>query len=66
MNRSITLIAIATLFSSFARSQSLSINTDGSMANSSSMLDIKSTTKGLLIPRMAKSERQAISSLQPV
>ena len=43
-------------------SQSLSINTDGSTANASAMLDVKSTTKGLLIPRMTRTERNAIAS----
>ena len=42
--------------------QSLSINTDGSTANASAMLDIKSTIKGMLIPRMDKSNKNAISS----
>lgn len=45
-----------------AFSQSVAINTDGSTANASSILEIKSTTKGLLIPRMLKSQRNAISS----
>jgi hypothetical protein len=43
-------------------SQSLAVNTDGSTANPSAILDIKSTTKGMLVPRMLKSERTAISS----
>ncbi|MBK8611589.1 MAG: hypothetical protein IPL84_17030 [Chitinophagaceae bacterium] len=43
-----------------AKGQSLAINTDGSTANPSALLDIKSTTKGLLIPRMNKTERNAI------
>ena len=43
-------------------SQSLSINTDGSTANASAMLDVKSTTKGLLIPRMTRTERNTIAS----
>lgn len=42
--------------------QSVSINTDGSVANSSALLDVKSTTKGLLIPRMSKTEKNAITS----
>jgi hypothetical protein len=43
-------------------SQSLSINNDGSTANASALLDIKSITKGLLIPRMSKTERNAIAA----
>ena len=42
--------------------QSVAINTDGSAANSSSILDIKSTTKGLLIPRMTTAQRTAIAT----
>ena len=43
-------------------SQSLAINTDGSTANASAMLDVKSTVKGLLIPRMSRTERNAITT----
>ena len=43
-------------------SQSVGINTDGSSPEASAMLDVSSTTKGLLIPRMTGSEREAISS----
>ncbi len=42
--------------------QSLSINTDGSTANASAMLDVKSTIKGVLIPRMTSAQRIAIAS----
>ncbi len=40
----------------------ISINTDGSAPDNSAMLDIKSTDKGLLIPRMTQSQRNAISN----
>ncbi len=42
----------------------VSINTDGSQPDSSAMLDIKSTDKGILIPRMNQSQRDNIS--QPI
>ena len=42
--------------------QSAAINTDGSSAVASAALDIKSTTKGLLIPRMLASERILIGT----
>lgn len=42
--------------------QSVAINTDGSAAASSAMLDIKSTIKGLLLPRMSRTERNAIAA----
>ena len=38
----------------------IAINTDGSQPASSAMLDVKSTTKGFLPPRMAHSELNAI------
>lgn len=44
-----------------ARTQSLSINTDGSPANASALLDVKSTSKGFLPPRMSTVQRDLIS-----
>ncbi|MFN0256804.1 hypothetical protein [Pedobacter ureilyticus] len=44
------------------KAQNVAINTDGSSANTSAILDIKSTEKGLLIPRMTRAQRDAISS----
>lgn len=49
-------------FSTELFSQSLAVNTDGSAANASSILDVKSTDKGMLIPRMTKAEKNAIAS----
>lgn len=52
------------LFSIFLNSgmmfSQVSVNTDGSVADSSAMLDVKSTTKGVLIPRMTFVQRNAI------
>jgi hypothetical protein len=42
--------------------QNVGINVDGSNADPSSILDIKSTTQGFLTPRMLQSERNAIPS----
>jgi hypothetical protein len=44
-----------------AQSQ-VAINTDGSNPDNSAMLDVKSTTKGMLIPRMTAEQRDAIVS----
>lgn len=44
-----------------ATAQSLAINTDGSNADASALLDVKSTVKGVLIPRMTKAERMSIA-----
>ncbi len=43
-------------------SQSFSINTDGSSAHTSAMLDVKSTSKGILIPRMTTLQRTGIGT----
>lgn len=43
-------------------SQSISINTDGSTAHASAMLDVKSTAKGILIPRMTTLQRTGIGT----
>ena len=39
----------------------ISINTDGAAPDSSAMLDIKSTSKGMLVPKMTKTQRLAIA-----
>jgi len=49
-------------FEKHAASQSLAVNTDGSAANSSALLDVKSTNKGILVPRMTKAEKNAIAA----
>jgi hypothetical protein len=40
--------------------QSVGINSDGSTPNASAMLDVSSTTKGFLAPRMSEAQRTAI------
>lgn len=40
----------------------VSVNDDGSVPDSSAMLDVKSTIKGILIPRLTAFERDAISN----
>lgn len=57
-----SLVFCFMLLSASVHSQSLSINTDGSTANPSAMLDVKSTSRGLLIPRMTKLQRNVIAS----
>jgi len=55
-----TLLLIASVHPSGA--QSVAINNNGSAANNSAMLDISSSTKGVLIPRMSSEQRTAIGS----
>jgi hypothetical protein len=45
-----------------ATAQSVSINTDGSTADNSAILDVKSTDKGILIPRMTEAQRNLITT----
>ncbi len=52
----VTLLFFATAFSQVA------VNTDGSQPDGSAMLDVTSVSKGLLIPRMTTSQREAIAS----
>ncbi|MFM6926444.1 MAG: hypothetical protein ACKOU7_13135, partial [Ferruginibacter sp.] len=42
--------------------QSVSINTTGAVASPSAMLDVTSTTKGVLVPRMDKTAKNAIAT----
>ncbi|MEO6540377.1 MAG: hypothetical protein ABIN74_05280, partial [Ferruginibacter sp.] len=65
MKKNYLLFIIAFLFVEIAHGQSLAINTDGSAANASALLDIKSNAKGVLVPRMLKTERNAIGSPAP-
>lgn len=43
--------------------QGVAVNTDGSTPASSAMLDVKSTTKGMLVPRMTTAQRTAIANV---
>ena len=54
--------AVLLLFSLQGFTQSVGINIDGSLPNSSAILDVKSTNKGLLAPRMTMVQRNAIAS----
>ena len=42
--------------------QSLAINTDGTTADASALFDVKSSSKGVLIPRMNKVQKNAIAA----
>ena len=50
------------LLNSLLVAQSVAINTDGSTANASAILDVKSNTKGILIPRTSTTSRNAIAN----
>jgi hypothetical protein len=50
------------LFTPFCFSQGVGVNTTGTAADNSAMLDISSTTQGLLIPRITTAQRNSIST----
>ena len=56
------LIFILSRFPFFSYCQNVGINKDGSSPDPSAMLDVKSTDKGLLLPRMTTIQRIAIAS----
>ena len=60
MKKLFILLAIFTTVA--ATAQSVGINADGSVANASAILDLNSTTKGFLPPRMTYAEKTAIST----
>ena len=59
MKKLLVLLVIFTTFVSMA--QSVGINADGTTANASAMLDVKSTTKGFLPPRMTTTQRDVLT-----
>lgn len=59
--KSLLAIALFVSMAIFSQAQSVGFNSDGSTPNSSTMLDVRSTTKGLLIPRISAAERGGIS-----
>ncbi len=61
MKKILFIISISIIITKNLYSQ-VGINNDGSVPDPSSMLDVKSTDKGILIPRMTSAERDNISS----
>ncbi len=58
MKKLLTIVLICFSINAFAQSVGIGTTTP----NASAMLDVSSTSKGILIPRMTKAERQAIGS----
>ncbi len=57
------IIVICLLCASFRTlAQGVAVNTTGAVADASAMLDVASTTRGMLAPRMTSTQRSAISS----
>jgi hypothetical protein len=57
-----TFILLSILTSFVASAQSIEISPNGGTTNSSAILDLKSTTKGFLLPRMTGDQMRAIPS----
>src|SRR5262245_19807733 len=60
--RLVSAVCIAFTLHFTASSQSLSVNTTGNPAAASSILDVESTVKGVLVPRMNKTQKNEIAS----
>lgn len=61
MNK-LLLASLSILFGSIYFSQNIGVNSTGATPDNSAMLDVVSTSKGILIPRMSTAQRVAISS----
>ena len=53
-------LIIVFLLLGFSASAQVAVNTDGTNPDPSAMLDVKSTTRGMLVPRMTSAQRTAI------
>ena len=58
----LALLILAVMASTQLLFAQVGINTTGTAPNASAMLDVSSTTKGMLVPRMNSAQRTAISS----
>ncbi len=61
-HKHIITLGIAILGGFSGKAQSVGINNTGATAQPSAMLDVSSTNKGLLVPRMTNAQRDAIAS----
>jgi hypothetical protein len=60
MRRLFVLITVIFFLSTISNGQGVAINTDNTTADASAVLDVKSNTKGMLVPRMTTAQRTAI------
>jgi hypothetical protein len=58
----IVSLIVVSFFTTTCFSQSVSINNTGAASDSTAMLDVSSTTKGLLIPRMTAQQKTGITN----
>ena len=62
MKKILTILLTLILGTNLIFAQNVGINTDGSTPETSAMLDVKSTAKGFLAPRMTAAQKAAITS----
>ncbi len=62
MKNKILLSAVTIILSGTVFAQNVGINTTGAVPDASSMLDVSSTNKGFLTPRMTTAQRTAIAA----
>jgi hypothetical protein len=62
MIKKILPLVLFTFFTATTMAQSVSVNNSGATADGSSILDVSSTSKGVLVPRMSKAQKNAIPS----
>lgn len=60
--KKLTLLFTVFFAALFSNAQNVAINNDGTSATASAMLDVKSTTKGFMMPRMTTAQRTTIAS----
>jgi len=56
------IILSGAIFNTSSKAQNVGINSTGATPNNSAMLDVASSTKGMLIPRMTGTEKYAVAS----
>lgn len=61
MKKSVFLLTLSTtLLTTFSFSQNIAINSSGALPDTSAMLDVSSTVKGILVPRVTTTQQNAI------
>src|SRR5687768_15355711 len=63
-NTTLVLLAACILFCIPVKAQSIAINEDGATPNTNAILDIKSNSKGVLLPRLSSSSRLAMPNVK--
>ncbi len=62
MEKKTYILLFSMIIMCYSSLSQVAFNADGSQPDNSAMLDVKSTTKGILIPRMTDAQRTSISS----